>query len=111
MHMTITVTEKAARHVLGRAVKEGHGNCMRLGVKTSGCSGFAYTVGYADAAAVAEDDLVFEQHGIRVVVDRKSLPFLEGMEVDFVREGLNQRMEFRNPNVKDSCGCGESFNV
>lgn len=107
--MAIKLTEKAAQHVLARAAREGHANSLRLGVRTSGCSGFSYTVGYADD--VVEGDHIFEQHGIQVVVDRKSLPFLEGMEVDFIRDGLNQRMEFRNPNVKDSCGCGESFNV
>ncbi len=107
--MTIRLTEKAAEHVRTRAAKEGREQSLRLGVRTSGCSGFAYTVDYADE--VSDNDLVFEQHGVRVVVDRKSLPFLDGMEVDFVRDGLNQRLDFRNPNVKDQCGCGESFNV
>lgn len=107
--MPVRLTEKAAEHVRARAIREGHANSLRLGVRTSGCSGFAYTVGYADE--VAEGDHVFEQHGIKVVVDTKSLPFLEGLEVDFVRDGLNQRLDFRNPNVKDQCGCGESFNV
>ncbi len=107
--MSINLTEKAASYVLARAAREGHRNSLRLGVKTSGCSGFAYTVDYADA--VAENDEVFEQHGVTVVIDRKSLPFLQGMEVDFIREGLNQRLDFRNPNVKDQCGCGESFSV
>lgn len=107
--MSIILTRKAADYVLARAAREGHGNSLRLGVKTSGCSGFSYTVDYADA--VADNDVVFEQHGVTVVVDRKSLPFLQGMEVDFIREGLNQRLDFRNPNVKDQCGCGESFSV
>lgn len=106
---TVRLTEKAAEHVRARARKEGHAESLRLGVRTSGCSGFAYTVGYADD--VGDGDHVFEQHGIKVVVDPKSLPFLDGMEVDFVRDGLNQRLDFRNPNVKDQCGCGESFSI
>ncbi len=104
--MAVVLTEKAAQHVKSHAAKSGGTGSLRLGVRTSGCSGFAYTVDYADE--VRDDDAVFEQHGVRVVVDRKSLPFLDGMEVDFVREGLNQRFDFRNPNVTASCGCGES---
>ncbi|MCC5859814.1 MAG: iron-sulfur cluster assembly accessory protein [Ectothiorhodospiraceae bacterium] len=104
--MAVVLTKKAAEHVRSHAGKAGGAGGLRLGVRTSGCSGFAYTVDYVDE--VREDDTVFEQHGVRVVVDRKSLPFLDGMEVDFVREGLNQRFDFRNPNVKASCGCGES---
>ncbi len=108
--MAIVLTENAANHVKAYASKHGHAATrLRLGVRTSGCSGLAYTVDYA--GEVHEGDAVFEQHGVSVVVDRKSLPFLEGMEVDFVREGLNQRFDFRNPNVKDACGCGESFSV
>lgn len=107
--MTIQLTEAAARHVKIHAEKEGRTRSLRLGVRTSGCSGFMYTVDFADA--VDDNDLVFEQHGVQVVVSRKSLPFLEGMEVDYIQEGLNQRFDFRNPNVKDMCGCGESFTV
>ncbi len=104
--MTVVLTEKAAAHVKQHAARHGGVESLRLGVRPSGCSGFAYTVDYVDE--VHDDDTVFEQHGVRVVVDRKSLPFLDGMEVDFVREGLNQRFDFRNPNVTGSCGCGES---
>ena len=107
--MSIQLTEAAARHVKMQADKSGKPTSLRLGVRTSGCSGFMYTVDYADD--VQENDTVYEQHGVQVVVSRKSLPFLEGMEVDFVRDGLNHRLEFRNPNVKDACGCGESFTV
>ena len=82
---------------------------MRLGVRTSGCSGLAYKLEYADE--FRPEDLRFESHGVTVVVDPKSLPYLDGMELDFTREGLNEGFRFNNPNVKDSCGCGESFNV
>lgn len=107
--MTIEVTERAADHIRRSLARHGSSIGLRLGIKTSGCSGFMYTVGYADS--VDERDSVFEQHGVRVVVDRKSLPFIDGMELDFVREGLNERFSFRNPNVSAECGCGESFSV
>lgn len=107
--MSIEVTERAADHIRAALQRNGTGVGLRLGVKTTGCSGFAYTMDYADA--IEETDSVFEQHGVRVVVDRKSLPFLEGVEVDYVREGLNEHFTFNNPNVKDTCGCGESFSV
>lgn len=107
--MTVTITETVAHHVKSQAEKTGNAPRIRLGVRTSGCSGFMYTVDYA--AEVQEADTVHEQHGIQVVVSRKSRPFLEGTEVDFIREGINQRLAFRNPNVKDECGCGESFTV
>lgn len=107
--MVIQITEAAAAHIRKTLAKHDQAVGLRLGVKTSGCSGFAYDVDVA--AAVDDDDSVYEQHGVKLVVDRKSLPFLDGMELDFVREGLNQRFEFRNPNVTGSCGCGESFSV
>ncbi|QIT55116.1 iron-sulfur cluster assembly accessory protein [Aquisalimonas sp. 2447] len=107
--MAIQLTEAAARHVKTRAEKEGRGQSLRLGVRTSGCSGFMYTVDFAED--VGDSDLVYEQHGVQLVVSRKSLPFIDGMEVDYIQEGLNQRFDFRNPNVKDMCGCGESFTV
>ncbi|MCC5809309.1 MAG: iron-sulfur cluster assembly accessory protein [Ectothiorhodospiraceae bacterium] len=107
--MGIVLTEKAAEHVKSHAARQGQGGYLRLGVRTSGCSGFAYTVDYGEQ--LTDNDQVFEQHGVQVVVDRKSLPFLDGMEVDFIREGLNQRFDFRNPNVTAQCGCGESFSV
>ena len=82
---------------------------MRLGVRTSGCSGMAYVLEFADE--INDDDQVFESHGVKVIVDPKSLTYLDGTEVDFAREGLNEGFQFNNPNVKDACGCGESFNV
>jgi len=105
----ITLTERAANHVADFLAKRGKGVGLRLGVRTSGCSGMAYKLEYADA--VNPDDLLFESHGVKVVIDPKSLPYLEGTELDFTREGLNEGFKFNNPNVKDQCGCGESFNV
>lgn len=107
--MAIQVTENAAAHIHGALTQHGSAWGLRLGVKTSGCSGFSYTVGYAEQ--VDESDAVFENRGVKLVVDPKSLPFLDGMEVDYVREGLNERFRFRNPNSKAECGCGESFSV
>src|SRR5574343_181284 len=107
--MAITLTEKAAKHVANFLVKRGKGIGLRLGVRTSGCSGMAYRLEFVDETA--EEDLVFESNGVKVVVDPKSLPYIDGMELDFVREGLNEGFKFNNPNVKDQCGCGESFNV
>ena len=105
----ITLTESAANHVQNFIAKRGKGVGLRLGVRTTGCSGLAYKLEYADA--VNADDLTFDSHGVKVVVDPKSLPYLDGTELDFTREGLNEGFKFRNPNVKDECGCGESFNV
>jgi iron-sulfur cluster assembly protein len=105
----ITLTERAATHVSSFLAKRGKGVGLRLGVRTSGCSGMAYKLEYADA--VNADDLTFESHGVKVVVDPKSLAYLNGTELDFAREGLNEGFKFNNPNVKDQCGCGESFNV
>lgn len=107
--MAVTLTEKAATHVQGTLAKRGKGVGIRLGVRTSGCSGMAYKLEFADA--VNDDDLQFESHGVKVVVDPKSLPYVEGTEIDYEREGLNEGLKFRNPNVKDECGCGESFNT
>ena len=107
--MGVTLSESAARHVANFLDKRGKGLGIRLGVKTSGCSGMAYKLEFVDSAEA--DDLVFESHGVKVFIDPKSLPFLEGTELDFVREGLNEGFKFNNPNVKDQCGCGESFNV
>jgi iron-sulfur cluster assembly protein len=105
----ITLTEKAAAHVQSFLAKRGKGVALRLGVRTSGCSGMAYKLEFADA--INPDDLQFDCHGVKVVIDPKSLPYLEGTELDYTREGLNEGFRFRNPNVKDQCGCGESFNV
>lgn len=107
--MPVTLTEKAASHVQGSLAKRGRGLGLRLGVRTSGCSGMAYKMEFADA--INPDDIQFESHGVKVVVDPKSLPYLDGTELDYAREGLNEGFKFRNPNVKDECGCGESFNT
>ena len=107
--MGITLSERAAEHVQGFLQKRGKGVGLRLGVKTSGCSGMAYKLEFVDE--VNPDDLVFEHNGVKVIVDAKSMPYLDGMELDFAREGLNEGFKFNNPNVKDQCGCGESFNV
>ena len=105
----ITVTEKAARHVANYLAKRGRGIGVRFGVRTSGCSGMAYKLEFVDSAD--PEDHVFESHGVKVLVDPKSLPYIDGTELDFVREGLNEGFKFNNPNIKDQCGCGESFNV
>ncbi|MFN3883474.1 MAG: iron-sulfur cluster assembly protein IscA [Rhodocyclaceae bacterium] len=107
--MAITLSEAAARHVAKFLAKRGKGIGIRLGVKTSGCSGMAYKLEFADAAE--PEDIVFESHGVKVLVDPKSLPYLDGTELDYAKEGLNEGFKFNNPNVKDQCGCGESFNV
>ena len=107
--MSVTLSEAAANHVSKFIAKRGKGVGVRLGVKTTGCSGMAYKLEYADEEA--PDDLVFESHGLKVFVDPKSLPYIDGTELDFVREGLNEGFKFNNPNVKNECGCGESFNV
>jgi len=107
--MTIQVTQRAAEHIRDALSRHGSGIGLRLGVRTSGCSGFMYTVDYAEEAG--SEDTVIEERGVTVVIDRKSMPFLEGLELDFIREGLNERFSFRNPNVTAECGCGESFAV
>jgi iron-sulfur cluster assembly protein len=107
--MSVTLSEAAAKHVSKYIAKRGKGVGVRLGVKTTGCSGMAYKLEYADEAQA--DDLVFDSHGLKVFVDPKSLPYIDGTELDFVREGLNEGFKFNNPNVKNECGCGESFNV
>ncbi|WP_035384270.1 iron-sulfur cluster assembly protein IscA [Ferriphaselus sp. R-1] len=107
--MSVSLTESAAKHVQNFITKRGKGVGLRLGVKTSGCSGMAYKLEFADE--VASDDLTFESHGVTLLVDPKSLPYINGMELDYTREGLNEGFKFNNPNVKDQCGCGESFKV
>lgn len=107
--MSVTLSESAAKHVADFIAKRGKGLGIRLGVRTSGCSGMAYKLEFVDDAE--GDDMVFESHGVKVVIDPKSLPYIDGTELDFVREGLNEGFKFRNPNVKDECGCGESFNI
>ena len=107
--MAVTLTEKAASHVQSFLAKRGKGVGLRVGVRTSGCSGMAYKLEFVDA--IEPSDTQFESHGVRVLVDPKSLPYVDGTELDYTREGLNEGFKFRNPNVKDECGCGESFNV
>ena len=107
--MAISLTESAATRVKAFLASRGHGVGLRLGVRKTGCSGFAYVINYADSAA--PDDAVFEDRGVQVFVDRTSLNLIDGTVVDFVKEGLNEAFRFRNPNVKGECGCGESFSV
>jgi iron-sulfur cluster assembly protein len=103
------MTSAAATHVQKYMAKRGKGVALRLGVKTTGCSGLAYKLEYADT--ILPEDNVFENHGVKVLVDPKSLPYIDGTELDFAREGLNEGFKFNNPNVKGECGCGESFTV
>lgn len=107
--MAITLSENAAQHVAKFLAKRGKGVGIRLGVKTSGCSGMAYKLEFADG--IEPEDIVFESHGVKVLVDPKSLPYLDGTELDYAKEGLNEGFKFNNPNVKGQCGCGESFSV
>jgi iron-sulfur cluster assembly protein len=107
--MAISITAAAARHVNKYIAKRGKGVGVRLGVKTTGCSGLAYQLEYVDESA--PEDLVFESEGVKIHIDPKSLVYLDGTELDFVREGLNEGFRFNNPNERDRCGCGESFRV
>ena len=107
--MAITLTENAANRVQKFLANRGKGIGLRLGVKTTGCSGMAYTLEFVDE--VKSEDLEFESLGVKVIIDPKSLVYIDGTELDFVKEGLNEGFKFNNPNVKDECGCGESFTV
>ena len=107
--MAITLSETAARHISNFIAKRGKGLGIRLGVKTSGCSGMAYKLEFVDVNT--DDDIAFESFGVRVFTDAKSLAYLDGTELDYTKEGLNEGFKFNNPNVKNECGCGESFNV
>jgi iron-sulfur cluster assembly protein len=107
--MTISLTQSAAARVKSFLEKRGAGVGLRIGVRKSGCSGWAYTIDYADS--VEADDVVFDREGVKVIVDNDSLELIDGTEVDFVKDGLNEAFKFRNPNVKGECGCGESFTV
>lgn len=107
--MSITLSEAAARHVSKYLSQRGKGVGVRLGVKPTGCSGLAYKLEYVDE--VLPGDALFEQHGVKLMVDPKSLAFIEGTQLDYVREGLNEGFRFINPNERDRCGCGESFRV
>ena len=108
-NMSVTLTQKAANHIGRYLQKRGKGIGLRLGVRTTGCSGMAYKLEYVDEAA--PEDMVFESFGVNVYVDPKSLAYLDGTELDYAREGLNEGFKFRNPNEKATCGCGESFTV
>ena len=107
--MAVTLTEAAAKHVQKFLTRRGKGVGLRLGVKTSGCSGMAYKLEFADE--VNSDDQVWESFGVKVIVDEKSLPYLDGTELDYTREGLQEGFKFHNPNEKSRCGCGESIHV
>jgi iron-sulfur cluster assembly protein len=107
--MSISLTPSAADRVQSFLTRRGRGLGLRLGVKKTGCSGFAYVVNYADD--IGANDIVFEHRGVKVIIDRDSLSYIDGTEVDFVKQGLNEAFRFRNPNVKGECGCGESFSV
>ncbi|MES9837318.1 MAG: iron-sulfur cluster assembly protein IscA, partial [Candidatus Thiodiazotropha sp.] len=104
-----TITEAAADRVQAFLANRGKGLGIRLSVRTSGCSGMAYEMEFVDE--LKEDDQVFEDRGVQVIVDSKSLVYLDGTQVDYAREGLNEGFKFNNPNAKSECGCGESFNV
>jgi iron-sulfur cluster assembly protein len=107
--MAISVTPAAAERIQNFIAARGHGLGLKLGVRKTGCSGFAYVVNYADQAE--PKDHVFEDRGVKVFVDPDSLKLIDGTTVDFVRQGLNEAFRFQNPNIKGECGCGESFNV
>lgn len=107
--MSVSLTENAARQIKKQLEKRGKGIGLKLGVKKSGCSGFAYVLDYADQ--LDENDAVFENFGVKVIVKENDLGFVDGIELDYRREGINEAFQFNNPNVKGTCGCGESFSV
>lgn len=107
--MAVSITENAARQIQKQLAKRGTGIGLKLGVKKSGCSGYAYTLDYSDV--VADEEEVFENYGVKVIVHKDDLPFLAGIQLDYRREGINEAFRFDNPNVTGSCGCGESFSV
>ena len=107
--MAISLTDSAAERVSSYLEKRGHGVGLRVGVKPTGCSGYSYVVNYADE--IGGDDIVFEDRGVKIVVDPEALKLIDGTEVDFIKNGLNEAFSFRNPNVTGECGCGESFNI
>ena len=107
--MALSMTEKAAKHIQKSLINRGKGIGLRLAVKTTGCSGMAYVMEFVDQ--LGTEDQVFESQGVKLIIDPKSLVYIDGTELDYVREGLNEGFKFNNPNVKNECGCGESFNV
>ena len=107
--MAVSLTESAAKQIKKQLEKRGKGIGLKLGVRKSGCSGYAYTIDYSDA--IDNDQVVFEEHGVKVIVQDQDLPFVDGIELDYRREGINEAFRFNNPNVTGMCGCGESFTV
>ena len=107
--MAITMSKTAAEHVASQLESRGKGLGIRVGVTTTGCSGMAYVLEFVDE--LEDSDKVFEDHGIKIIVDPKSLVYIDGTEMDFIKSGVNEGFEFRNPNVKGECGCGESFSI
>ncbi|MFP6827986.1 MAG: iron-sulfur cluster assembly protein IscA [Gammaproteobacteria bacterium] len=107
--MSISLTPSAAERVESHLAKRGRGLGLRVGVRKTGCSGYAYLIDYADS--IDPDDVVFDEHGVKVIVNKESLKLIDGTVVDFVKQGINEAFKFRNPNVKGECGCGESFSV
>lgn len=107
--MAVSLTSSAAQRVRSYLSSRGHGIGLRVGVKRTGCSGWAYVVDYADE--VSDEDIVFDSDELKVIVDKTSLELIDGTEIDFVKEGINEAFKFRNPNTKSECGCGESFGV
>ena len=107
--MPITLTESAAKHIQQQLEKRGRGLAFRVGIKKTGCSGFSYTFDYADE--IKSDDRLFESYKTKIVVDTDSLPYLDGSRIDFAKEGLNSSFKFINPNIDNTCGCGDSFSV
>ena len=107
--MPITLTENAAKHIQQQLEKRGRGLAFRVGIKKTGCSGFSYTFDYADE--IKSDDRLFESYKTKIVVDTNSLPYLDGSRIDFAKEGLNSSFKFINPNIDNTCGCGDSFSV
>jgi iron-sulfur cluster assembly protein len=107
--MSVSLTESAARQINKQLLKRGKGIGLKLGIKKSGCSGYAYVLDYADH--LNESDMVFEGFGVKVIVTQEDLTVVNGIELDYRREGINEAFQFNNPNVKGTCGCGESFSV
>jgi iron-sulfur cluster assembly protein len=107
----IVLTEQAAAKVNKQLERRGKGLGIRVGVKTTGCSGLAYVLEYVDHAPVTRDQFVYESNGIKIWADGRSLPYIQGLEIHWVRNGLNEGFEFKNPNERDRCGCGESFRI
>ncbi len=107
--MSVNLTENAAKQIQKQLNKRAKGIGLRLGVKEAGCTGFAYVIDYADE--LEDDDMVFEEHGVKVIINESHMPYLDGVVLDYCREGINEAFKFHNPNVKDTCGCGESFSV